>query len=244
MVIGRAVNGWSVKGQPTDCKGEGWYAKDLKYKSEVESLIRGVRCLSESLSYEGWENSAEKVNIRPKLKIEDKRSNCPMSWVVEKAGSKNGGYNTNQSAFWRVNKKILKALYPKKDLKEQWSSHLCWSNLYKVAPLKTGNPLKSWRDIQEQYCKKLLEIELESYKPKCVLVMAGNDWYEPLVCDLGIEVEDFPGDNRNEKDKLVEKSGLRDGQAWVFAKHPQARRENCFASEVKKAFDCITQSSE
>lgn len=230
MVIGRAVNGWSVKERPKDNKGKGWYAKDLKNENEVEYLIEGIRCLSEDLSCEGWKNSAEKVNIRPKLKIEKSVSDCPMSWVVEKAGSRNGGYNTNRSAFWRVSKGVLEKLYSAEFSEERWSSHLCWSNLYKVAPLETGNPLKSSRDIQKSYSIELLKMELDAFDPKHILVVAGESWYKPFVDCLGIKM------GKCNKDKLVENSGSRDGQTWVFAKHPQAKPQDRFVDEVSEAF--------
>ena len=231
MVIGRAVNGWSVKGCSEDSEGKGWCAKDLSRPETREHLIHGIRRLSEDLSYKGWKNSAEEVNIRPKLKIEENCSDCPMSWVVEKAGSKNGGYNTNLSAFWRVNKKILENLRLETGSEERWSSHLCWSNLYKVAPLETGNPLESSKKVQKKYSAELLKIELKTYAPKYVLVVAGKKWYEPFVDCLGIEKAES-----SSEDNLVEKTGRKDGQVWVFAKHPQGRPQECFVSEVSKAF--------
>lgn len=236
MVIGRAVNGWSVKGRPEGPVGEGWCAEELESEQTRKNLVLGIRRLSESLSSDGWKICDEKVNIRPKLKIKERRSNCPMSWVVEKAGSKNGGYNTNRSAFWRVSKKVLEALYPEKVSEERWSSHLCWSNLYKIAPLKTGNPLKSSKNIQKRHCTKLLEIELKVYNPKYVLVVAGNEWYEPFINCLGIEVDGVSEDKPVGKDKSVEKSGRINDRVWVFAKHPQGRSQERFVCEVHKAF--------
>lgn len=233
MVVGRAVNGWSVKGRPQDGIGKGWTVEDLKNEQKRDHLIQGIRRLSEDLSSDGWKACDEKVNIRPKLKIAGESSGCPMSWVVEKAGSRNGGYNTNRSAFWRVSRKVLETLYSEKGSEEQWSSHLCWSNLYKVAPLETGNPLKSSKKVQRKYSVELLKMELKAYGPKCVLVLAGEDWYKPFIEDLEVDIR------KRSENSLVEKVGLRNGQAWVFAKHPQGRHEVHLVSEVKNAFDFV-----
>jgi hypothetical protein len=233
MIIGRAVNGWAVKGCPgkEDLCGRGWKLKELESEEERQNLLDGVRYLSESGDCKRWRLQQKRnVNIRPKLEIDKSDYNCPLSWVVEKVESKKDSYNTNTSAFWRVNKAILGELYPETQSRSPWSSHLCWSNLHKIAPLKKGNPLKSWRDRSESYAKELLKLELGTFKPKRVLVVAGENWYRPFAEFLGMDIEDPDMNN------LVEGVSEHNGQRWVFAKHPQTKPEKQFTSEVVKAF--------
>ena len=56
---------------------------------------------------------------------------CPMAWVTKQWGV-NDVYNAKKSAFWRVIKKVTERMGISKPGSEDWSSHLVWSNLYKL----------------------------------------------------------------------------------------------------------------
>lgn len=168
MVIGRAVNGWTK---------ESWAPSDLQDKSTRERLIDGIRKLSEDRSSDRGKLSSDKaVNIRPALEIENSEYDCPLSWVMEKDATRRGeGYNTNRSAFWRMAKKAVRACYPEAEKDRLWSSHLCWSNLYKIAAAVKGNPSSLLKEAQQTMCVELLQEEVATWRPKRILVLAGYD---------------------------------------------------------------------
>lgn len=183
----------------------------------------------------GWQASAFLDSGTREHALEEIRgeseneSECPMKWVIDSAGP-GKHYNTNRSAFWRIARKVVLALVNEARSDAPWSSHLAWTNLYKVAPAVGGNPSAKLRYAQFQTCLHLLRLELEAWAPGRVLVMAGKDWYEPFVEQLGIEIVAQPGD-------LVEQIGRFNGQHWVLAKHPQRKPEDPFLDQILSAFN-------
>ena len=65
---------------------------------------------------------------------------CPMSWVTEHWSAMPPAYNPAMSAFWRVTRRVVCGLDAAHGDSARWSSHVVWSNLYKLAPKAGGNP--------------------------------------------------------------------------------------------------------
>lgn len=91
-----------------------------------------------------------------------------MQWVENNAGNRKG-YNTNKSQFWNVIKRTTKSL----EERQNWSSRIVWSNLYKFAP-QGGNPSGKLKENQEEYCWKILDEEIDILKPKCVIFLTSG----------------------------------------------------------------------
>lgn len=157
---------------------------------------------------------------------------CPLSWVTRTWGAKEG-YNPARSAFWRCIQHVTRGLGIVDSAAADWSSHLVWSNLYKLSPAEGGNPNDALCDAQRQGCLDLFNLELNTYRPSRVLLLTGMDWAEPFVVDATLQSgEDF---------KLVEKYGrirLEDGSdvQCVVAVHPQGKSEKVWVHEVISAF--------
>ena len=100
-----------------------------------------------------------------------------MQWVENLERNK-GGYDTKKSSFWRVNKQISQKFYP-----DNWSSHIAWSNLCKIAPFKGGNPNNTLYYNQRATCQKILEKEIEILSPKYV-VMLTSGWEKDFLLFL------------------------------------------------------------
>ena len=62
-----------------------------------------------------------------------------------------------------------------------WSSHLVWSNLYKLSPRDGGNPSGRLQNIQLDGCRALFNLEVETYRPGRLLLLTGWDWAEPFL---------------------------------------------------------------
>ncbi len=158
----------------------------------------------------------------------------PMRWVTDGWGAGNG-YNTHGSAFWRVSKGVIEGLNVANFEPENWSSHLVWSNLYKVSPAASGNPWNWLRDIQLAGCIDLFQLEIQIYQPSRLLLITGADWAGPFlqefnVADMGVAGLEY-----------VERAGqlvLPDGTTarFVVACRPERRPEESWTTEVLQVF--------
>jgi hypothetical protein len=111
------------------------------------------------------------------------KDRCPMQWVNDAWGCpRKKGYNTHTSAFWRVIRSVSESIV---GVGENWPSKLIWSDLYKVAPFKCGNPWARLIYAQIDACKRHLAEEVALWKPKRVLFLTGWDWAEQFIGYLG-----------------------------------------------------------
>ena len=164
----------------------------------------------------------------------------PMRWVIDYWGA-GKFYNTRRSAFWRVIRNTLRDLEIC-DVKNEyvpWSSHLVWSNLYKVSPADGGNPDNALKDIQLPLCKKMLRLELNEFKPKRLLFLTGDDRSNEFLKDRWFKRS---SQIRNSAYDYVENFGLlRKSIKFVVACHPQGKPEEDWTNEVVRAFEEIQQ---
>lgn len=94
-----------------------------------------------------------------------------MEWISNLSGNTKG-YNTRKSAFWRLIIKVTETYYP-----EKWYSHIAWTNLYKIAPWKGGNPNSKLQAQQKEYCFDLLQQEIITLSPEYVIMLtSGWEW--------------------------------------------------------------------
>ena len=158
----------------------------------------------------------------------------PMRWVTDGWGAGNG-YNTRRSAFWRVSKGVIEGLNVANFEPENWSSHLVWSNLYKVSPAAGRNPSNQLCGLQLTDCIDLFQFEIQIYHPSRLLLLTGADWAEPFleafnVHDMGVAGFEY-----------VERAGelaLPNGAIadFVVVCHPQGRPEESWTGEVLQVF--------
>ncbi|WP_156342965.1 hypothetical protein [Devosia sp. A16] len=106
---------------------------------------------------------------------------CPMRWVTDHWGTTRHGYNTKRSAFWRTSKRVMGALVDEPSSTVKWVSRMVWSNLYKVAPAAGWNPGSKVAEAQLDGCRKLLSVELATYKPRHLVFATGMDWAAPFL---------------------------------------------------------------
>lgn len=140
-----------------------------------------------------------------------------MEWVNNLSGNTKG-YNTRKSAFWRLIKKVSETYYP-----EKWYSNIAWTNLYKVAPYKGGNPNGKLQNTQRKYCFDILKKEIEILTPKYVIFLTSgleSSFVKHLNGNeqLNIIDEKFWG---KYKTTLTEIDGIR----YIISHHPQGKNE-------------------
>ncbi len=206
MVVGRAVNGSGDR--------VGWTPED--FASGKLTLDDELKAATENRAT----NSGDRLN-----------------WVTYNWRNRDVDYNTAKSPFWRTIRGITLGLnIPNaENIEKCWSSYLIWSNLYKVSPVRRGNPDKNIRDIQRESCMKLLRSELEVYKPKRALFVTGNWCLEQLesLCILS---------RPDRGTSVIERCGRyyhTDGASTtdvVVTIRPEGQKEKNFVAQVISEF--------
>lgn len=100
--------------------------------------------------------------------------------------------------FFKLMKSVCQHYYT-----EDWTSHIAWSNVYKLAPFgsreicpqisrwiyrdyNSTNPSDKLCDLQEEYVIKILKKEIEFLSPKVVVLVTGNTaaekWDAAMEC--------------------------------------------------------------
>ena len=215
MVVGRAVNGWAKKT---------WTPESMNSDSNIQEFVNDV------------------------LRSVSAPESCPMSWVSSAWGKSTvfqasnwayhgaQDYNSKKSAFWRVIRDVIGKFKVADINDDTWPSHLLWSNLYKISPSEGGNPSAKLRSIQRPTSIALLEKEIEQYKPRRLLFLAGYDWVAPFLDHLApnvSKVRDSPYIHAVGSVDYVD----RDKCCCVVAVHPQGKNEANWVRDVVKAFE-------
>jgi hypothetical protein len=156
VFYGRAQNEWV---EPTRF--------DLDDLADPEARRRKARAICEA----GYQTSICEFDVRAGRSV----GSCDgprMHWVHHQR--QRGSYPYNRvatgSPFWRVVGRVTRHLYPEA-AEENWASWVGWSNLYKVAPNRGGNPGFSLKSRQFEACAELLVAELEMWRPKAAVYL-------------------------------------------------------------------------
>ncbi len=137
------------------------------------------------------------------------------------------GYNFNRSPFWQLCHKLMDI----QGESSSWSSRVAWSNLFKVAPYKTGNPDSKTMLKQLPACINLIKEEINLYKPSHIVFVTDTWWMWPwnltdlsFADELGITL-DF------ESETTIVGKGVYNNSKIVVTKRP----EMCKFSRVDHA---------
>lgn len=143
---------------------------------------------------------------------------------IESVGE--GQYSTNRSAFWRVGKKIAASVGIESS---DWSSYLCWSNLFKVSPSPGMNPNDAFQEAQLQFAIRFLQIELDTYRPSTVVFLTGSDWSSSFSSALGMNLRLLEGN------RFIQEIGMYRSSRVVVGVHPMTRPEDLYLEEFYQA---------
>lgn len=167
----------------------------------------------------GWVTNDKNVNNlfdeNNSYRIFDRKDQ--MEWVSNLLGNTKG-YNTRKSAFWRLIIKVTKSYYP-----EKWYSHIAWTNLYKIAPWKGGNPNSKLQAQQKEYCSDILLQEIITLSPEYVIMLtSGWEWTFLNFLNKGKKLNVLAEKKWGKyKTKLIEIEGTK----YIVSPHPQGKKE-------------------
>lgn len=204
-------------------KGE-LYAGDLMV---IGRAVNGWR--KETYWIPNEHNLDERNNYLLKLESSHNPINdCPLAWVKNRwTPQEKGNYCTKKSAFWRMIYKTMCGL----NLKEDWTSKIIWSNLYKVAPAENRNPSTQLKRAQREYCIHIFEEEITMWRPRNLLLLTGMDWANPIIK----EIEGFNVKNIDHFAFVDGVGEIRIGNyeaRVIIAKHPQGKNESKMNQEI------------
>lgn len=162
MVVGRAVNGW---GESMNTESADTYA------SQAVELFEQMNRFTSKTEWNMQNGEIDPYSEYEKL---DENGNPEYNENGEKIVTQ---YHLKNSPFWRSALEIYKGL-SSNELHEHsdWYEDIVWNNIYKVAPLKEGNPSTNLIYAQAKTCVKLLREEIRLLQPTHVLLVIDKSW--------------------------------------------------------------------
>lgn len=176
----------------------------------------------------GWITSSNSVNELFAEESED----CifaldnQMDWMEEYfIENDDGGYRPSSSALIRTMRNIASEYY------DEWSSHVAWSNLYKIAPWKGGNPGNSLCYTELDDCVKIMQAEMSFLSPRIVVMLTGWNWAKDFLVTM----------NGGQEPEYIDKEAWGDYWAWAYhiggrliivSEHPQGKTEAAHAKAI------------
>lgn len=158
MLVGRAVNGRD------EYRGTGTNAKERFITSSIQNLLNDPAALTHGKDRFEWIAVDAEHNIA---------RNC-VRGGIDKEPSEVGDYRLSRP-FWGYSKEIWDTLYgAATSWQERWYQKIVWTNLYKIAPRKGGNPSEAWRKMQREACAQLLRAEIVFFNPTHILFVTGT----------------------------------------------------------------------
>lgn len=188
-------------------------------------------------------NSQEKHTECVK-RIADEICNHNLQWYADTwgKGKQSGGneeYDPQRSAFWRVIRETSQQLNIVNQAPDKWPSFLVWSNLYKVAPVKGGNPSEKLCRIQRQDCIALLKHEISLFKPKAIVFLTGYNWAKPFIEHISTNFSELQKTYMEISGYINKLDDIR--SCFVVAKHPQGKKESTWVKELVEVLNAISQ---
>jgi hypothetical protein len=197
----------------------------IKGKNEVPELMVVGRATN------GWGNYYN-LNYDHNEQLEKVRNNMVYADLLNtinswrsKTGS--GNYEINKSQFWRVTKRIAKSIV-KLETEEVLNS-VCYTNLYKVSP-DGYNPSQSLMRCTIESNIRILQYEINFYKPKRVLFLTGNTWAKPFICKIATEKYESPSPD-------IFFLGRYQNIDLVVTHHPQGKGETNIVEAIRQAWN-------
>jgi len=199
-------------------------------------------------SVNGWTNSWSPSEMEDKKASESILSNaykdgntgCPLIWVSELWANHDpniaGKYNTKKSAFFRTVRAVTGELGVADINCNDWPSYIVWTNLYKIAPDKIGNPSSALMKIQREIAGKIFVEEICQWRPKRILFLTGIDWVEPFLSLLDYTSDPYKLDGLAclSGKLLIPNSDLISD--FVVMPHPQGKPGPLILSSVVNTF--------
>ena len=213
MLVGRATNGWG----------------ELNKKS-IDSYVQDV-----------YKTFTQEDRFHTEWNMKDIDNN-PYSEYVDSKDGKTKKYYLSKSPFWSSSKEVWCKINHI-DNKPDWFDDIVWSNIYKVAPMESGNPSTSLIYAQAPACVKILKEEINTLKPTHILLVIDESWiswtYRKKVMFDFMEAFDNIKDFTRvipENQQIVHKAFISNGIKVIVTCRPEQVSREEYADVVFETF--------
>lgn len=159
-------------------------------------------------------------------------------------------YNYNQSPFWQLCHQLMNLF----GIEESWSEYVAWSNLYKVSPMKSGNPKNELIKKTIKNSADILRLEISYLRPTHIIFVTDSWWYEPEGIDenafkniIGVEVSKEEIKDKNKEESIILGRGISGNfhlkPKIVIAKRPEGRK-GTMTEHAQEIFDAFLELDE
>ena len=156
MVVGRAVNGWG---------------ESMSQESAEEYAEEAVKLFEDPNRFQTeWDMRLENDEPYSEYTVLDDDGNP----VIQNGKAVKKRYYLSKSPFWSTTLGIYKKLSGSE--KSDCYEDIVWNNIYKVAPLKEGNPSTNLIYAQAKTCVKILREEIRLLNPTHILLVIDKSW--------------------------------------------------------------------
>lgn len=151
------------------------FMEGSKFKDNVYNS-KAIRILFVGRAVNGWEidfqgSSIDEI-VEQVFESAFNMSDISAGIVEDKNGNK---YNYNKSPFFQLCHKLMN-MY---GLSDNWSQRMAWTNLYKIAPYKSGNPNNKLISETLSACATILRKEISYLQPTHIVLITDAWWYKP-----------------------------------------------------------------
>lgn len=214
--------------------------------SKCEFNGRNLRVMYIGRAMNGWETKWNEGTTKELVDqvFSNKMDMKTISEGIVKDDDGNQIYNYNQSQFWQLCHQLMNLF----GIEEHWSDCVAWSNLYKVSPMKSGNPDNELIKETINHCADILRLEISNLKPTHIIFVTDSWWYEPKGIDenafknvVGVEVSDQ--DNKEESiviGKGISKNFQNFEPKVVIVKRPEGKK-GTIKDKGKEIFDALLE---
>lgn len=148
-------------------------------------LYEDIKIMVVGRAVNGWEvefkdcsslnNTIDSI-LNQENRLDDFAKDYILYDVVENNEVVQKKYYYAKSPFLRMMRQLVGAFTHSED---NWQQRIVWSNLYKIAPRKGGNP--SWRMLRNDLDLyiELIKYEIKRYQPNIVIFVTDMDFFDP-----------------------------------------------------------------
>lgn len=212
MVVGRATNGWG-EALNVNVREE--------YVDQAASLFKQNDRVQPEWNMSGTYHSP--YSVYDKIDADGA--------VTEKDAK----YYLSKSSFWRVARATCYHLLPNagkapEEKETYWLDNIAWSNMYKIAPLKEGNPNERLIKAQQEACKDILKAEIQALVPTHIILMTDKTWFDQYAFG---EIFDCKNIIEYDSEEIIQRVYLFDNRTVLLTKRPENYSLESFMSALK-----------
>ena len=200
-----------------------------KYEPNRELMIIGRATNGWDTYYKPDSQNAQIEIAKTIEKIKNRKYNFDLTAEVTSWENNDIPYYISKSRFWNTGLRVATTVLGHDNSR---TDHIVYSNLFKVSS-DGNNPSPELKELTLASNIKILNAELEFFKPKKILFLTGyNGWAKPFIKELNATPIELA------QSKYIHFSGKIGETSVVVADHPQGKGKT-ITDEIRMAFKTL-----